>query len=29
MSASDLVLLIVALAVFVYIGVAMFKPEWF
>ncbi len=29
MSAVDAVLLIVAIAMFVYLGVAMFKPEWF
>ncbi|HLI00513.1 MAG TPA: potassium-transporting ATPase subunit F [Acidimicrobiales bacterium] len=29
MSAGDLILLVVAVLVFVYIGVAMFKPEWF
>jgi hypothetical protein len=29
MSAEQLVLLIVAILVFGYLGVAMFKPEWF
>jgi K+-transporting ATPase KdpF subunit len=29
MSATDLVLLIISVLVFVYLGVAMFKPERF
>jgi F subunit of K+-transporting ATPase (Potass_KdpF) len=29
MSASQILLLIVSIAVFFYVGVAMFKPEWF
>ncbi len=29
MSVADLVLLIVSGAVFVYLGLALFKPEWF
>jgi K+-transporting ATPase KdpF subunit len=29
MSAPDVVLLVLSIAVFVYLGVAMFKPEWF
>jgi hypothetical protein len=29
MSATDLILLIISIVVFVYLGVAMFKPEWF
>jgi F subunit of K+-transporting ATPase (Potass_KdpF) len=29
MSAEDLVLLIVAIIMFIYLGIAMFKPEWF
>jgi hypothetical protein len=29
MSAEQVILLIVASIVFFYIGVAMFKPEWF
>jgi hypothetical protein len=29
MSAEQVILLIVAIIVFFYIGVAMFKPEWF
>jgi hypothetical protein len=29
MSATDLVLLIISIVVFIYLGIAMFKPEWF
>jgi K+-transporting ATPase KdpF subunit len=29
MSAVQAILLVVSIAVFVYLGVAMFKPEWF
>jgi hypothetical protein len=29
MTATQGVLLAVSIAVFIYIGVAMFKPEWF
>ena len=29
MSATQLVLLIVSIIVFGYLGIAMFKPEWF
>jgi K+-transporting ATPase KdpF subunit len=29
MSATDLILLIISVLVFIYLGVAMFKPEWF
>lgn len=29
MSAVDVILLAVSVAVFGYLGVAMFKPEWF
>jgi hypothetical protein len=29
MSASQVVLLALAVLMFIYIGVAMFKPEWF
>jgi hypothetical protein len=29
MSATDLILLIISIVVFIYLGVAMFKPEWF
>ena len=29
MSATDALLLIVSILVFVYLGVALFKPEWF
>lgn len=29
MSASQLVLLVLSIVMFVYIGIAMFKPEWF
>jgi K+-transporting ATPase KdpF subunit len=29
MSATDLILLIISTLVFIYLGVAMFKPEWF
>lgn len=29
MSASQAVLLALSIAVFLYIGVALFKPEWF
>jgi len=29
MSATDAILLIVSIAVFIYLGVALFKPEWF
>jgi K+-transporting ATPase KdpF subunit len=29
MSATDLILLIISIVVFVYLGVAMFKPERF
>jgi F subunit of K+-transporting ATPase (Potass_KdpF) len=29
MSASEAVLLAVSVLVFIYVGVALFKPEWF
>jgi hypothetical protein len=29
MTASDAILLIVSILVFIYVGVALFKPEWF
>jgi K+-transporting ATPase KdpF subunit len=29
MTAVQVVLLILSIAVFIYLGVAMFKPEWF
>jgi K+-transporting ATPase KdpF subunit len=29
MSATQAVLLVVSIVVFIYLGVAMFKPEWF
>jgi len=29
MTATQAVLLIVSIVVFIYLGVAMFKPEWF
>lgn len=29
MSATEAVLLAVSILVFVYLGIAMFKPEWF
>jgi K+-transporting ATPase KdpF subunit len=29
MSASQIILLAISVALFIYIGVAMFKPEWF
>jgi K+-transporting ATPase KdpF subunit len=29
MSASDGILLAVSIIVFIYLGVALFKPEWF
>jgi K+-transporting ATPase KdpF subunit len=29
MSASDALLLVVSILVFIYLGVALFKPEWF
>ena len=29
MSASDAILLAVSILVFIYVGVALFKPEWF
>ena len=29
MSATDAILLIVSVIVFIYLGVALFKPEWF
>jgi K+-transporting ATPase KdpF subunit len=29
MSASQIILLAISVALFVYVGVAMFKPEWF
>jgi K+-transporting ATPase KdpF subunit len=29
MSATDLILLVISIVVFVYLGVAMFKPERF
>jgi hypothetical protein len=28
-SVSDVLLLVLSIAVLVYLGVAMFKPEWF
>ena len=29
MSASQVILLAISVVVFIYLGVAMFKPEWF
>ncbi len=29
MSASDAILLAVSVLIFIYLGVALFKPEWF
>jgi K+-transporting ATPase KdpF subunit len=29
MSASQILLLVISVAVFIYLWVAMFKPEWF
>ena len=29
MTASDAILLAVSILVFIYVGVALFKPEWF
>jgi hypothetical protein len=29
MSATDALLLAISIVVFIYLGVAMFKPEWF
>ncbi|HXW82396.1 MAG TPA: potassium-transporting ATPase subunit F [Acidimicrobiales bacterium] len=29
MTASDAILLVVSILVFIYVGVALFKPEWF
>jgi hypothetical protein len=29
MSASEAILLAVSILVFIYVGVALFKPEWF
>ncbi len=29
MSASQVILLVISVVVFLYLGVAMFKPEWF
>jgi K+-transporting ATPase KdpF subunit len=29
MSAVQAVLLVLSVAVFIYLGIAMFKPEWF
>jgi F subunit of K+-transporting ATPase (Potass_KdpF) len=29
MSASDAILLAVSILMFIYVGVALFKPEWF
>ena len=29
MNAVQAILLIVSVAVFIYLGIAMFKPEWF
>jgi len=29
MSATDVVLLVVSVLVLIYLGVAIFKPEWF
>jgi hypothetical protein len=29
MSASDAILLAISILVFIYLGVAVFKPEWF
>jgi K+-transporting ATPase KdpF subunit len=29
MTASDAILLVVSVLVFIYVGVALFKPEWF
>jgi hypothetical protein len=29
MSATDAILLVVSILVFIYLGIAMFKPEWF
>jgi K+-transporting ATPase KdpF subunit len=29
MSATQILLLVVSVVIFIYLGVAMFKPEWF
>jgi hypothetical protein len=29
MTASEAILLVVSILVFIYVGVALFKPEWF
>jgi K+-transporting ATPase KdpF subunit len=29
MSAVQAILLVISIAVFIYLGIAMFKPEWF
>lgn len=29
MSATQAVLLVVSIVMFIYVGIAMFKPEWF
>lgn len=29
MTASEAILLVVSILVFIYLGVALFKPEWF
>ncbi len=29
MSATDALLLAISIVVFIYLGIAMFKPEWF
>jgi hypothetical protein len=29
MSVTDAILLVVSIAVFLYVGIALFKPEWF
>ncbi len=29
MTTSDAILLVVSILVFIYVGVALFKPEWF
>jgi F subunit of K+-transporting ATPase (Potass_KdpF) len=29
MTASEVILLVLSIVMFVYVGVAMFKPEWF
>jgi K+-transporting ATPase KdpF subunit len=29
MSASQIILLVVSVLLFIYVGFAMFKPEWF